>query len=355
MSDDFWNKRASILQYHGELHRKKRQGQSIKRSTARTNDELYREAVEHTGHLSFSSLLRQYNIETKFANLTSNDILAATGIGVLGALTAVWTSALGRKVEPKLWANYDRNHPSDYFTGKDHRYPFGHDVLNINQKLPPGFIWRGRDVGGKSLIQMVNHAYPVSSGNPAAQALSSTTHLLVHWLRDFITPAGLPLPGSSRFTKWTKNVLNTCGYSSNNALMDTLGREFGTLHASDFTSIGLIKILNKGYITQQASIYSPDRFQIFDRQIKVISYGSCIIAQMAILMPIIIKDPQVRRKVDGAKLNLIMLGLFGKSVVDLMMLSEKEHQQILRNYEKSINTLLNSERSFEEWIKSLDS
>ena len=72
-------------------------------------------------------------------------------------------------------------------------------------------------------------------------------HCIVHFLKDFSTSDGLPLLGSSLFTRFEKSVTNSCGYSTSNLVMDILGREYGSINNSDFASIVVIKAFLRLY------------------------------------------------------------------------------------------------------------
>lgn len=99
-------------------------------------------SVAQVGSVSFDEeLTRRHEVERAFfVHLDQVSISVGVAIGVAGALSAVLFEETAREWEkPPIFSN-DTNHPSDHWTGANHRYVFGHDLLNPTQRLRVGMV-----------------------------------------------------------------------------------------------------------------------------------------------------------------------------------------------------------------------
>jgi hypothetical protein len=349
--DEYWNKKTTILRYDEKLYKDKKSGKiNSKEPKIISNEDLFEEAQQSIGTFNFNEEVEKLEINDFFCHLSYSNIKVSITIGIMGALTAIVTDMLGKPIEQNIFTKFDKNHPADFMRGQYHRYHYGHDILNPFEKLPKGFQYHGVDVGGKSLFKMVGDTY--CPNNPPIQKLFSVVgHNLVHYFRDFITPDGLPLPGSSIFTQWENNLVNRCGFSSSNELMDSLGREFGSIKASDFTSIILMKTLSSFFIKKSLSKkhISKNATRIFENQISTITTSTCLIIQLFLLLFHFSDITNVNKSKSGAKLNLGLMALFTKNIIQLISYTSKEHKELIDFYDKSIDLLNDEILNIEDW------
>lgn len=353
--EEYWNKKTTILKYDKKIYEDKKSGKNkLKEPKIITNEELFSEAQKSIGTYNFVEELEKLEINDFFCQLNDSNIKISISIGIMGAVAAIVTDILGKPIEQNIFRKFDQNHPADFMKGQFHRYHFGHDIANPFEKLPKGFQLHGEDIGGKSLFKMVGEAYCPNSP-PIQKLFCIIGHNFVHYFRDFITPDGLPLPGSSIFTQWEENLVNRCGFSSSNALMDSLGRELGSIKASDFTSIILMKALSSFYIKKQTinKNLSKKAVKIFEKQINIISTSTCLIIQLFLQLFHFSNRTNVNKIKSGAKLNLILLALFTKHVTQLMYYISKEHKDIIDFYDNSIDLLSDKMTDIENWREML--
>lgn len=353
MSDEFWNKRATVLNYHAGLYAEQRLRLPVAAPAVASPDELFRQAELSVGFASFEDECLKRGIHQSLYRLEARHAATAASLGVLGAVVAVCTDLIGRHVEPRILSEYDKNSPTDYLKGINHRYYFGHDILNPLQKLPEGFKYLGRNVGGKSLWRLMWEEYGTDANVPS-RILNVLMHFGAHYLRDIITPTGLPLPGSSYFTNFEERILSACGFARRNALMDALGREYGSVHMSDFTSLAVIELLQRGYMKgvlgEGGSSFDKE---VLRGQVATIAHGTCLVAQLGFLATVCINQPALRPKLPGAKLNHAVGVLFVKNAISLVRLVNREHEATMAEYDRSIHLLSDSSLSIEDWIRSL--
>jgi hypothetical protein len=348
--DEYWNKKATILKYDEKIYKeKKSKNPNLKQPKVLSNEDLYNEAHQSIGTFDFNEEIEKLDINNFFCHLSDADIVISIVIGIIGALAAIGTDNLGKPIEGSIFRKFDRNHPADIYEGLFHRYRFGHDTANPFEKLPNGFKFKGVDIGGKSLFTLVAETYCPNSP-PIQKLFCVFGHNFIHYFRDFITPDGLPLPGSSLFTKWEENLVKECGFSSSNTLMDSLGRELGSIKASDFTSIIIMKSLSSFYIKKIASKnLTLNSIKIFEKQINTITISTCLIIQLYLLFFHLSNRTNVNESKKGAKLNLVLLALFAKNVTQLMSYISKEHEEIVDFYDKSIEILNDEICDIEDW------
>lgn len=354
--DDFWNKRATILRYHEALYREEAQPREPQAITTEAGDALYHEAVSATGFVSFDETLERLDVKPYFYGLSQERLNLAIGFGLLGTFVATLTDASGKFIEQKTLALNKKHvtggitNPADYKAGANHRYYFGHDILNPTQRLPAGYLYKGQDVGGRTLFDLCTETY--GCGRPGVAGLITKPlgfvwQTLAHYASDLPTVQGLPLPGSSYFTKWETNLLNTSGFSARNDLMSALGKEFGTLHLSDLTSAAVIALLVKLYhqsVVADESL-SESAQTILHSQLAVAAYGTGIIAQLGMAVAGV--------DLPSAKLNLILSAAFLKNTASLVRTLEREHQDIVASYDASLDLLRDPSVPFDKWVAAL--
>lgn len=354
--DDFWNKRATVLRYHESLYREEAQPPEPQALTTVAGDALYHEAVSATGFVSFEETLARLDVRPYFYSLSQDRLNLAIGFGLLGTFVATLTDASGKVIEEKVLALNKRHvtggitNPGDYKAGANHRYHFGHDILNPTQKLPAGYLYKGQDVGGRTLYDLCTETY--ACGRPGlaglvAKPLGFVWQMLAHYASDLPTPQGLPLPGSSYFTRWETNLLNTSGFSSRNSLMSALGKEFGTVHLSDLTSAAVIAVLVKLYhqtLVADGKLSENARTILHD-QLAVAAYGTGVIAQLGMAVAGV--------DLPSAKLNLILSAALLKNAAGLVRALEHEHQDVIDSYGASLNLLRDPSVPFDQWVAAL--
>lgn len=355
MSDDFWDKRATILRRQGKVAR----GEvGLPRGPAPENaDALFEVSVREVGLVSFDEELERLGVQRSFfMHMDTLSLGVGAAIGFAGALSAIATERLSQRVEdhPLLQNADGKHHPADYWTGANHRYIYGHDILNPRQGLPDGFLYRGQNVGGRSLLDLVMERFQ-GTNSLTLRVVKSFLSLSLHYGRDLLTPQGMPLPGSSHFTKWSKSLVNVCGFSSENELMGVLGREFGSLSVGDIAAAALIKVLAKRFAVHRAGQTGLDdgAMELLHKQVRAIAIGTCISLQLAMLLAATATDPAVRKKVAGAKANLILVGMLGMDVFDIWKMVSAADRAVSDHYRRSLTMLRDDSKSFEEWAGAL--
>jgi len=265
---DYWDEKATILTYIESEHEKGGVNEAL---LAMDDEHLYRVAKQQVGRIDFDSLTK--DIPDYFTELEKHHISYAIELGILGALIAWYVDKKGKALEdfldnhlPKLlekglspeeYQQYDKNSPFDIKKGYQHRYHLFHDLLlSWQQKVPGDFKVNGVEIykivgkspdSSVSLKELLVKTYSINSKTLLQNFIRIVEHCIVHFLKDFSTSDGLPLLGSSLFTRFEKSVTNSCGYSTSNLVMDILGREYGSINNSDFASIVVIKAFLRLY------------------------------------------------------------------------------------------------------------
>ena len=303
--------------------------------------------------ISYDQLLRDLDIDTSYNTLTQVDMMFAVGVGVIGVMAAHYTNAKSEVLE-KFFINLHRKYklpegpsPTDYRAGAGHRYVYGHD-LNIFQKLPAGHTYKGADVGGQTLYSLVLEQMKILFPDAGfiAGHVKAILHLLTHYLSDLPTKDGLPLPFSSLFTVWEENLANASGYSARNPLMEALGREYGTINMADISTYATIKIILKGHnlTAFHNKAATNDEQSLHLAQMSTIAYGSAVVMQMLMLLG----------GIGGrtGKLNYLIACPFVWNSGKIVLISNRQNREIVRNYEQSIAMLDDQTATFDEWVKS---
>ncbi len=346
-SDEYWDQKATELTYLGKLHRGE-----LELEQSRPGQSLQERAVTAVGPVNFTELLAELEVDTGYRTLTAAQISGAVGIGIAGVVSAYLTNLHADKLEELFLKLHEyfkpegTTSPLDYRTGAKHRYIFGHD-LNVFQKLPDDYTFGGESVGGKTLYSLVvdyiEAGYP--GAGPVLKHLKAIAHILTHCLSDLPTKDGLPLPFSSLFTQWVKDESKASGYSASNPLMDALGREFGTINAADISSYATIKLLLSGRhaIAFYKSEVTQEDKDLHLALMSTIAYGTGLMIQMLLL-------------VAGAggrtgKMNYLIAGPFLWNAGKSTLITHRQHQRVVMDYERSIRLLDDKTTTFDDWIR----
>ncbi len=345
---DYWDEKATILEYAKSINGK---GKVNKALLAMDTRQLYLVAEREVGRVDFDALTN--DIPDYFVELEDRHIIHAVEIGILGALIAWEVDRKGKKLEtfldkhlPKLlkegltpeeYQQYDVNTPFDIKKGNQHRYDLFHDLLSFWQKVPGDFMVNGVEVHQPdslvSLKELLMKTYSIEGNTQVENFIRIVKHCIVHFSKDISTSDGLPILGSSLFTRFEKSATNSCGYSTSNVVMDILGREYGSINTSDFASIVVMKTFLKLYIANSTPHNEASK-RLFENQLNVMTYGTCMIIQLVLMMRGKTDNPQ--KNIDGGKLNIIMASLFAKNCMGIIKLLSREDEVIKQHYEEII-------------------
>lgn len=357
---EYWDKKAAQLTYLSELR-----SCNLVVSPDEMNLSLAEHAQRAVGYVNFEKMLIDLDVDTGYRQLSNADMMVAIGIGFMGVATAYITNLNAEALEKKALTLHKffkpdgTTSPHDFWPGAKHRTKFGHD-FNLGQKLPEGMTFGGEPVGGKSLYQLLLNY--IETNYPGSGVLAThfklVMHVLTHYLSDLPTNDGLPLPFTSFFTKWKENPMNVSGYGAENPVTDALGKEFGTIHASDMTSYAIMKIMIKGYkayIFRGSSSSEQDK-NLHEAQIGTIAYGSALLIQLLLCLLNAGSGGAVGTAAGAtrmtAKFNYFIVGPFLWNASKSVLIVNKQHGDIMKNYEDSITCLNSSETSFDSWVKT---
>lgn len=357
--DDFWTRRYTALRYDEAIYH----GDVKAPVDAVGGDALFEEAAAAVGVVTPEEAAARFDFGPCFHDFEREHVALAVGIGAVGAGVAVLTDLAGPAVEKRI---IDRNvgaearrtgktmaevrsttHPADFRQGAKHRYLFGHDMLNPWQRLPEGFLYGTRDVGGRTLADLCAETYGLGDAGLIGRPFGVAMKLLRHYLSDLPTPDGLPLPSSSLFTRWEENVLTASGFSGRNELMSRLGREFGTVHLSDVSSTAVIWLLVK--LSHASLVAGRDLGEranaVLRRQLGVVAYGTGMAMQLGMGV--------VGANVPSAKMNWALAAAFLKNTVQLTRAMGDEHRLVTEGYQASLDRLRDSSVPFDAWVDAL--
>ncbi|MGE5404075.1 MAG: hypothetical protein ACM3PP_03965 [Candidatus Saccharibacteria bacterium] len=352
----YWDERATIAEYHLYLEEHPTCSHI---PSVNNSDELLFVATMAVGHIDFDSQTR--SLPDYFVELEEKHIIYAVGLGILGSLVAWEVDRYGKDLEefinnhlPKLlenglspeeYKNYDKNSPFDIKKGNAHRYYLFHDLFGSwFQKVPGDFMVNGipiYEIVGKqpgesvNLIDLLCKTYSIKENSAFSNVIRIVNHCIVHILKDIVTSDGLPLPFSSLFTEFKKESLNLCGYRNSNTWMDSWGREYGSIHSSDFASILVMKAVMTLYLKYGSKNLTKDARLLFEHQLNCIMYATCMIVQLMLLIRGKSVNPQ--KNITGGKLNIVMAGLFIKNCINTFTLLAKDDKVINQEYREMIN------------------
>lgn len=360
--DDFFDKEATIKEYFKVCP-------PDKRKKIKNYDELYIEALKYVNKQSFEE--NTSHMEEYFHEMTSDEAIIAicTGIFAYNIACVVdkngkkWEKKLDKKVNKKVHYKYDVNNPFDIRLGKNHRY-LGHDIFtfglkNIPNNYPiyvgkigkePMYLTIGEVVNKKGKISMLDLIwayYGKGAKSPLAGVFNCAGHTIVHFAKDLLTADGIPLPFSSLFTKPDvfddDMILDQNDATLENVFNDWINKYNGNVKASDLATLGFIESTCKLYTAQKKL---GEKAESFNRDLKIIAMGTCIMLEMATM--ILNQQKSLKKKgknaiVPGGKWNVILTGAMMKAMTQEMAEVTKVRNEINKKYSEKIKEMNDNE------------
>lgn len=348
---EFFDKEATIKEYFKVCPPEKRR-------KVNNYDELYLEALKYVNKQDFEENTK--DMENYFYEMTQMDASVAILTGVFAYAIAYGVDKNGKKLEKGiddlLPEGFDKNNPFDTKVGKNHRY-FGHDIFTFGLKnIPNDFpIYRGKlSIGGfetvgdllgtdgpVSMLDLIWEYYGKNAKNPIAGIFSCTGHTIVHFAKDLLTTEGVPLPFSSLFNRPKlmddDMILDQNDYLFENKFNDWVNKYNGNMKASDFATLGFIKSMCKLYTAQKKL---GEKAESFNRDLKIIAMGTCIMIQMSAMIlnqKKIINKKNKKAIIPGAKWNVILTGAMMKAMTQEMLEVTKVRNEVNRAYSQKID------------------
>lgn len=344
---EFFDKEATIKEYF-------KMCPPEKRKKVNNYDELYFEALKYVNKQSFEENTK--NLENYFYEMTSIDASVGILTGVFAYAIAYGVDKNGKKLEKGidkiLPPDFDKNNPFDKRCGKNHRM-FGHDIFTFGLKnIPNDYpIYMGKmgrqhvyqtigEVVGKkgdiSMLDLIWAYYGKGAKNPIAGVFNCAGHMIVHFAKDLLTTDGIPLPFSSLFNNYIMLdddiILDQDDVILENKFNEFVDKYNGNMKASDFATLSFIEGMCKLYT---AGKKLGDKAQSFNRDLKIIAMGTCIMIQMSALIlnqKKILKTEKNNAIVPGAKWNVIMTGALMKTMVQEMTEVTKVRHEVDQAY-----------------------
>lgn len=371
----YWDKKATVLEWQ------KQTGKKL--SPDSTNQAIYESAIKDGYNVSWKTL--SDGLPDYFIELSQLDVSFAISIGILTAFTAMLVDRIGsekseketgiksleKRISEMAEKGYDKNNPFDLRSGANHR-KVGHDFFSFNKDIIPGeYIMRDKsgnlrkvaDIVGSStkekfsMSDLINATYGTNTNNFFSGIWDKIAHTIHHLAKDIVTPNGLPLPFTELLNKFSE-ANNVSGYKVTNELLDNVQNEFVSLRASDFTSVGFIRLTHSVlYRIKETEWKNFDKNTISatKAQLNVLSYCSCVITQMFLYL---FKKENlytlVDRKTnedDGGTLNWIMLSLIIKNVAQVFYYQSKMNKFLLDEQQQIIDELIKEENTYGETVQ----
>lgn len=342
--EDFFNKEATIKEYFKKCP-------LDKRKKVKSYDELYEEALKVVGKQNFDENTK--NMEDFFYEMSKTDSIVAILTGVLAYKIACSVDENGKNLEQgidKLLKGYDVNNPFDTKVGYNHR-DFGHDTFTFGLKnipndypicvdrmdhnpicLPIGEVL-GKD-GNISMLDLIWYFYKDEKKSLLSNIFNCAGHIIVHFAKDLLTSAGVPLPFSSLLNTY---INDGDDYLLTNDFNRKVDRYKGNLKASDFASLGFVEGMCKLYAhTKQLG----EKEKSFNSDLKIIAMGTCVMLQMSSM---ILGEQKVTNQkkgmIPGAKLNVVMTSVLFKNMVQEMTIVVKARHEVNAEYDKQIENI----------------
>lgn len=371
----YWDKKATVLEWQKQTRKKL--------SPDSTNQAIYESAIKDGYNVSWKTL--SDGLPDYFIELSQLDVTFAISIGILTAFTAMLVDRIGsekseketgiksleKRISEMAEKGYDKNNPFDLRSGANHR-KVGHDFFSFNKDIIPGeYIMRDKsgnlrkvaDIVGSStkekfsMSDLINATYGTNTNNFFSGIWDKIAHTIHHLAKDIVTPNGLPLPFTELLNKFSE-ANNVSGYKVTNELLDNVQNEFVSLRASDFTSVGFIRLTHSVlYRIKETEWKNFDKNTISatKAQLNVLSYCSCVITQMFLYL---FKKENlytlVDRKTnedDGGTLNWIMLSLIIKNVAQVFYYQSKMNKFLLDEQQQIIDELIKEENTYGETVQ----
>lgn len=348
--EEFFDKEATIKEYFEICP-------PSQRKHVDSYEELYKEALKYVKKQSFEK--NTSDQENYFYEMSPLDASVAILTGVVAYVIAVSIDKNGKTIEKKiddiLPKGYDVNNPFDLKAGKNHRN-FGHDIFTLGLKnIPNDYpLVNGRighdiiystigEIVGKdgdiSMMDLIWHYYGKSSKNPLLGIFNCVGHTVVHFTKDLFTPDGVPLPFTSLFNEYIENgdgVLDRDkdSYILKNKVNDKVNEVNGNLKMSDFATYTFIKGMCKLYAHRKKL---GDKEKSFNRDMKILAMGTCMMIQMASL----VLTSNKTKSIPGAKMNVIMTGSLFKNMVAEMAIVVKARHEVNKEYDNQLKEVQN--------------
>lgn len=340
----FLDKEATIKEYFALVPEQDRKEVS-------SYEELYDEALRFVEKQDFEK-----NVAAQgdyFHILTGNESTIAVLLGALAFFVSREVDTHGTDLEKAidkiLPKGYDTNNPFDVKEGLGHRI-FGHDPalfglknipadMPIKVKLDDGkrsaikigeFLGVGTD-GKVSMWDLIWKFYG-NNDKKISGVVNCVKHTIVHFAKDILTPAGLPLPLATLFEKYKYyEKLNAHGIMYKDSLMQKLDNMGIKMKASDFAAFFLIETFFAIYCKSN-NVDVPSK-----QDMKLIAMGTCISMQMAVVT--FSKELNVGKKgtpkmVSGGKLNPVLSLAFLKLTFQEMYSIYKARKEINKAYDR---------------------
>lgn len=346
---DFFDKEATIKEYFAVCPPEQRK-------YVETYEELYKEALRYVSKQNFEANTK--HIENYFYEMQGIDGTVAVLIGVFAYTIASQIDKNGKNLEKKiddiLPKDFDKNNPFDTRMGGEHRN-HGHDILGFGLKnIPENYpLYVGKDgksniflsageVVGKSgnisMLDIIWHYYGKSASNPLFGIFNCVGHTVIHFAKDLLTSEGVPLPFSSLFNEYIDLsdgdiVIDQGDYVLENKFNKQVDKVNGNMKASDFAALGFIEGMCKLYGHSKAL---GDKEKSFNRDLKILAMGTCIMIQMSSL---IIGNKVGKKNKAGAKLNVIMTGALLKNMTQEMAVVVKARHEVNVKYNQQLKEL----------------
>ena len=325
----FFDKEATINEYF-----------SIVPESERPNvddyEELYQIALSVVGKQDFIENTKE--LDSYFHELTQDEMLIAIMVGSLAYALVREIDKNGTKIEQAidkvLPKNYDKHNPFDTKRGYGHRI-FGHDPVVFGiKRIPKDTLIHVKDVangfegpvrigeylgvgldGNVSMWDLIMKFYGEGK-SPINGLMNAIGHIIVHFGKDLLTPAGLPIPLTSLLDGFDYNEnmqVHVIRYKDSWA--QKLANEHLSMKASDFASLVFIESILAFYCSKKDY---GSKNKGFRQDMKLIAIGTCLSMQMA--TSIVGTELQVGKKgnksiVIGGNANLILTGAYLKILV----------------------------------------
>lgn len=281
--------------------------------------------------------LKNIKFDDEIVNICEMDtanIEMAILIGLLAGELAILIDKNGKNIEKKInkmrikhkqniisIKEFDNKNIFDIKMGKNHRSYIGHD-FNFLKKIPDDYVLpngeSARDYikddkteDDKKAIKfydLMKKRYELPD-NILSAIPSIIKVTIVHMIKDLATDEGLPIPFTSIFTKFEKNIYNTCGYSNSNKITEKLSEDLGHIKLSDFNSCIVIKKLIDIYIKLKYKYLDEHTEKRLKSQFCIIADTTLIIFQMLVLRfgKYNSKKIKIKEYICGSNFNKLIL------------------------------------------------
>lgn len=197
------------------------------------------------------------------------------------------------------------------------------------------------------MLDLIWVYYGKGAKSPLAGVFNCAGHTIVHFAKDLLTADGIPLPFSSLFTKPDvfddDMILDQNDATLENVFNDWVNKYNGNVKASDLATLGFIESTCKLYTAQKKL---GEKAESFNRDLKIIAMGTCIMLEMATM--ILNQQKSLKKKgknaiVPGGKWNVILTGAMMKAMTQEMVEVTKVRNEINKKYSEKIKEMNDNE------------